>query len=172
MPRLLPPSRAGFTLVELSLVVAVLALVVTIAVPRLPDLAGLSFDRKVRSASLLLQTVRQRALVRQRYYRVEVLPGEGTMTSSYLGPAGEWVPDDEGVVLSLDPARVEALVTEGGGRLMGEEGSIHISPRGMVEPSVLRLGDGGGRVVTLRPDLLSGGVEVEEGAQELSEAFP
>jgi len=161
------PPR-GFTLIELVLVMAIIALTVAVVAPRLPDLGGASFDRAVRRSALLIEAVRGKAIARQRYYRIEVSLENSSLAASYLGPEDEFVPDDEVPPLELpSPVRVEEVETEGEGKVRGGTAFLHLSPRGVVEPAALHLGDGKGRSATLLTQLVTGGVDTVPGFQEL-----
>ncbi len=163
-----PRRCRGFTLVELVMVMAVIFLTVGIAVPRLPDLGGLSFDRGVRRAALLVQQVRQRSIVKQRWYRIGYSFEDARFTVAYFGPERGYVDDEEVPAFELpSPLRVQDLETAGAGKVLGGEAFLHFSPRGMVEPSALHVGDGKGRTATILPDLLAGGVEIVPGYREM-----
>ena len=81
-----PQSERGFTLLEIVIVVAVLALFVGLAVPTLPDIAGTRIHQNARKVSLILQVARRRAISLRRYYRVELDLEKDTASVSYFGP--------------------------------------------------------------------------------------
>jgi prepilin-type N-terminal cleavage/methylation domain-containing protein len=161
-------GRKAFTLIELVMVMALILLTVAIAAPRLPDLGGLAFDRGVRRTALLVQQVRQRSLAKQRWYRLGYSFDDARFTASYYGPERAYVDDEE--IPSVDlpaPLRVQDIETAGAGKVLGGEAFLHFSPRGMVEPSAIHLGDGKGNTATLLPEFLAGGVETVPGYREM-----
>lgn len=166
-------GRRGFTLIELALVMAIIALTVAVVAPRLPDLGGASFDRALRRSALVIEGVRARAIAKQRYYRLEFSFEDSRLTASYLGPREEFVTDDEVPPFELpSPVRIDEVETAGAGKIAGGTAFLHLSPRGVVEPAAIHLGDGKGRSATLLPELVTGAVEVADGYKELPRETP
>jgi general secretion pathway protein H len=163
----------GFTLVELVMVMAVIVLTVAMVVPRLPDFAGLAFDRSARRSALFIQEVRRRAVDKQRWYRTEISFDPAVLTASYYGPENLYVTDEELPPFEL-PAAVllQDVETAAAGKSLGGPAFLHFSPRGVVEPSAIHLSDGKGHSVTLLPELVTGGVEVVPGYSELAREVP
>ncbi len=59
-------GRAGFTLMELALVVAILAVATAILLPRLPRLAGTERTTAVRRLALILESVHDEASLKKK----------------------------------------------------------------------------------------------------------
>ena len=100
-------SPNGFTLLEIVIVVSVIALFIGLAVPRLPDVAGMRIHRNARKVSMMLQLARTRAVSLRRYYRVDVDLDTSGVSVSYFGPEGSYIPDDE-----VRPAGFAQLLTQ------------------------------------------------------------
>jgi general secretion pathway protein H len=163
----------GFTLVELVMVMAVIVLTIAVVIPRLPDLGGISFDRSARRSALLIEEVRRRAVDKQRWYRLEFAFDPAVLTASYYGPGNLYVPDEDLPPFALPaPMLLQEVETASAGKSLGGAAFLHFSPRGVVEPAAIHLGDGKGRSVTLLPELVTGGVEVVPGYRELAREVP
>ena len=158
----------GFTLLEIVIVVAVLALFVGLAVPRLPDIAGTRIHQNARKVSMMLQLTRSRAVSLRRYYRVEMDLDTNSMSVSYFGPEGTYIPDDEVRQVRLRDGIISDVVNTSEGKILEGTGWVRISPRGFIEPAVIHIGDGQQRVVTVTPSPVSGRVRIQDGYIDLS----
>jgi prepilin-type N-terminal cleavage/methylation domain-containing protein len=161
-------DEGGFTLLEVVIVVAVLALFVGLAVPRLPDVAGTRIHQAARKVSMILQLARSRAVSLRRYYRVEVDLGTHELSVSYFGPEGTYIPDDEIRSIRLKEGVRADVVSAGDGKVLEGTGLVRISPRGFIEPALVHLWDERDRTVTIAPSPASGRVKIREGYTELA----
>ncbi len=161
-------SPGGFTLLEIVIVVAVLALFVGLAVPRLPDIAGTRIHQNARKVSMMLQLARSRAVSLRRYYRVEMDLDANIMSVSYFGPEGTYIPDDEVRQVRLRDGVIADVVNSSEGKILEGTGWVRISPRGFIEPSLIHIRDEQERVVTVVPSPVSGRVRIQEGYIELA----
>ena len=161
--------ESGFTLLEIVLVVAVLALFVGLAVPRLPDMAGTRIHQSARKVSLLLQLARSRAITLRRYYRVDMDLETSTLTVSYFGPEGTYIPDDKIRQISLKDSVITDVVNASEGKVLEGEGWIRISPRGFIEPSLIHIQDDQEREITITPSPVSGRVYIHDGYTEFAQ---
>lgn len=161
-------SPGGFTLLEIVIVVAVLALFVGLAVPRLPDIAGTRIHQNARKVSMMLQLTRSRAVSLRRYYRVEMDLDTNSMAVSYFGPEGTYIPDDEVRQVKLRDGIIVDVVNTSEGKVLEGTGWVRISPRGFIEPALIHIRDKQGRVVTIAPSPVSGRVRIHEGYIDLA----
>ena len=161
------PER-GFTLLEIVIVVAVLALFVGLAVPRLPDIAGTRIHQNARKVSMVLQLARSRAISLRRYYRVEMDLETSGLSVSYFGPEGTYILDDEVREVRLTDSIIADVVNSTEGKVLEGTGWVRISPRGYVEPALIHIKDDQERVVTVIPSPVSGRVKVQEGYTDLT----
>ena len=127
-------ESGGFTLLEVVIVVTVLALVVGITLPRMPDVGRTRINRSARKVSAALMLARSRAVSLRRYYRVDLDLEESRIGLSYFGPEGTFIEDDDLRPVMLGEEHLVDVVTGGGGKVLEGEGAIHISPRGQIEP--------------------------------------
>ena len=165
----IPQSESGFTLLEIVLVVAVLALLVGIAVPRLPDMAGTRIHQSARKVSILLKLARSRAIALRRYYRVEVDLETSGLSASYFGPEGTYITDDEIRQVTLKDSFIADVVNSGEGKVLEGKGWVRISPRGFIEPSLIHIHDDQERKVTVAPSPVSGRVYIYDGYTEFAQ---
>lgn len=161
-------SEVGFTLLEIVIVVAVLALFVGLAAPKLPDLAGTRIHRNARRISMILQIARSRAVSLRRYYRLEIDLDQNSASVSYYGPEGTYIPDDEVRQVRLQDGIISDVVNAGDGKVLEGTGLVRISPRGFIEPALIHIRDEQERVVTVAPSPVSGRVQIEEGYTDLA----
>lgn len=161
-------NQGGFTLLEIVIVVTVLALVVGITLPRMPDIGGTRIDRSARKVSAALILARSRAVSLRRYYRVDLDLGEHSIGLSYFGPEGTFIEDDDVRPVILGEGHLADVVTGRGGKVLEGEGGIHISPRGQVEPSLVHLEDDRGRLRTVVPATFGGRIDISDGYIELA----
>lgn len=159
-------SESGFTLLEIVLVVAILALFVGIAVPRLPDMAGTRIHQSARKVSMIIQLARSRAISLRRYYRVEIDLETSGLSVFYFGPEGTYILDDEVRQVSLEDSVIADVVNGAEGKVLDGKGWVRISPRGFIEPSLIHIQDAQDREVTVAPSPVSGRVHIHEGYTE------
>jgi general secretion pathway protein H len=160
--------EGGFTLLEIVIVVAVVALFVGFAVPRLPDMAGTRIHQSARKVSMILQLARSRAVSMRRYYRVDVDLDANDVTVSYFGPEGKYITDDEVRQFSLREGIIADVVNSSEGKVLEGTGWVRISPRGFIEPALIHIRDTQERVVTVAPSPVSGRVRIQEGYIDLT----
>ena len=161
-------SPDGFTLLEIVIVVSVIALFIGLAVPRLPDVAGMRIHRNARKVSMMLQLARTRAVSLRRYYRVDVDLDTSGVSVSYFGPEGSYIPDDEVREVSLRDSVIVDIVNSSDGKVLEGIGWVRISPRGFIEPALIHIMDDQERIVTVVPSPVSGRVQIQEGYTDLA----
>ncbi|MDT8365063.1 MAG: prepilin-type N-terminal cleavage/methylation domain-containing protein [bacterium] len=161
-------SPDGFTLLEVVIVVSVIALFIGLAVPRLPDVAGMRIHRNARKVSMMLQLARTRAVSLRRYYRMDVDLDTSGVSVSYFGPEGTYIPDDEVRQFSLREGFIADVVNSSEGKVLEGTGWVRISPRGYIQPSLIHIKDEQGRVLTVAPSPVSGRVQIQEGYTDLA----
>jgi prepilin-type N-terminal cleavage/methylation domain-containing protein len=166
---LLPSPRAegGFTLIELSIVVLIIAIVARIAIPRLRSLTGAEL------------TAATRRLANTTRYLYEEAALRGTVLTLYfdLDRQEYWVAhaeEDTGALVedtdllarrvTLPPdVRIAGVTVPGVGKF--EQGLVptRFYPEGYADRSVISLVDEEGHSYTLRIDPIRGRAEISEG---------
>jgi prepilin-type N-terminal cleavage/methylation domain-containing protein len=162
-----PTTQAGFTLIELSIVILIIAIVARIAIPRLRSLTGAEL------------TATTRRLANTTRYLYEEAALRGTVLTLYLDLDRQeyWVAhvdDDTGDVVEdtdvlgrrvrLPPdVRIANVTVPGIGKF--EEGVVptRFYPEGYADRSVIALADEEGHSYTLRIDPIRGRAEISEG---------
>jgi prepilin-type N-terminal cleavage/methylation domain-containing protein len=158
-----PSAAAGFTLLEIVLVVAILGLFVGLAIPTLPDMTGARIEKAARKVAMTIQLTRTRAVSLRRFYRIDVDLEAGMVSVTYYGPEGTYIEDDVIQPYGTGDVRIVDVVTSIEGKIVEGTGRIHISPRGFTEPSLIHIRDATGRDLTVSPSLTSGRVRILEG---------
>ena len=159
--------QAGFTLLEIVIVVMILGLVVGLVIPRLPDMTGTRIQKAARGVAATLQLARVRAVSLRRYYRIDVNIDDNMISVAYFGPEGTYVDDDTLRSYRTGNTDITDMVTLTEGKVVEGAGRIHISPKGFTEPSLIHLRDTRGRDYTVLSTLTSGRVRILEGYADL-----
>ena len=142
------PRSAGFTLLELLIVLAVVALAAALVVPNVPGFLG--NNRVIAAADTMLAFIREaraRAIVRGTTVDLEVDPTTGAYR---FADRAETI--DRGIAIDLT-ASLPA------GRAKGSLGIVRFYPDGAASGGVIRLA-GSGRARTLTVDALTGRIRV------------
>jgi prepilin-type N-terminal cleavage/methylation domain-containing protein len=163
--------RAAFTLVEILVALAVVALVVGLAIPKLTELSGMELRSAVRRLAGAARYAADQAAVRKapyrlrfdfaaRAYRVERLDGDA------------WKPDPTSLgvpVVLPGQVRVAQVETRRAGRLREKEASVEFYPKGYAERAAIQLAVGETRAYTIevrpydmRPRVHDGALELED----------
>ena len=145
-----------------------MALLIGLAVPSLPDIAGTRIHQNARKVSMLLQLARNRAVSLRRYYRLDVDLETNSISVSYFGPEGTYIQDDQVRSLELREGRITDVVSSSRGKILEGTGWVRISPRGFIEPALIHIQDEQERVVTITPSPVSGRVRIEDGYTDLA----
>jgi prepilin-type N-terminal cleavage/methylation domain-containing protein len=147
----------GFTLLELVVVTALLALVAAVAVPRLSG-AGADAGRARLELQTLLRLLRAEAAGSSRLYRLRLEAGSAQCVPEVL-EGDRFVPLESVLLrkrrLSVD--RIVEVLAAGGPSV-----AVHVMPSGFVEPALVEVETGAERH-TLSIHALTGKVEVRPG---------
>lgn len=163
-------TDSGFTLIELTVVIVILGIMLTLVIPRLGDLGEADLKRSARHLTSTIRFLRGESQARKEQYwlRFDVQGGR------YWVEWGAEVKKQTGETTR----EFRRLQSE-----MGSEGSLSgnvtfrdvrvashpddpyilFSPNGWVEPAVIHLRDGEDRDFTLRVKPLMGDTELLEG---------
>ncbi|HOI15958.1 MAG TPA: prepilin-type N-terminal cleavage/methylation domain-containing protein [Geobacteraceae bacterium] len=161
---------AGFTLIELTVVIFILGLVALLVVPRLPFAQERDLGTTARTFAGTLRYLQNHAISTKMYYRLRIRILDGAMEVMRV------LPEDEEVAVT-DPALMKLALREGVefadittsrlGKISEGEAAIDFSPLGADEFLLFHLkSQAGSRFFTVALYPGSGRVEVLEGYQE------
>ena len=172
------PGGAGFTLLELLVVVSLLALTVTLVVPRFQDLTGERLRASTRMLAGSVRYVHAEAATTQQIYRIEIDLEESSFWVSRCVPSApgqcEWAKDTaslSGKRILPDGVRFESVrtVRDELPRTTGVA-HVHFLPRGYVEQAVILLErEHGDEAFTLLVLPIGGRVKILDGRHDLVE---
>lgn len=164
------PAR-GFTLVEILVALAIVALAVGLAIPKLTEMSGVELRSAARRLAGAARYAADQAAVRKatyrirfdfaaRAYRVERLDGE------------TWLPDRASLgapVRLPGQVRVALVETRRAGRAREDEAFIAFYPKGYAERAAVQLAVDDRRAYTVEIRPYDMRPRVHEGALELSQ---
>lgn len=165
-----PRRRAGgFTLLELAVVLFIIGLLVTLAVPRLGEFGSARLDSTARRLAALARYLHGEAVFRSQLYRLHYDLDQHTYWVTVLTAtqdATEFVVDASPLTqpVSLPPSVTFADVqVSGTGRVSSGQVYTHFYPQGYTDPTLIHLRDQYSRIVTVTIPPLTGEPKVEEG---------
>jgi general secretion pathway protein H len=175
----MPRRAAGFTLLEVMVVLIIIATIMAIAIPRVNDLFEVNLKSSIRKLGGAIQFCFNESVIRQTPLRLNVNLDTGEYWLSYMttqGSTGEFleVPSDivqrerlpEGIFFKslTTPHNLEKR-TEG-------EDFITFFPTGFVEATVLHLGARDGRAFTVLVKSLTGRIAVYDREIDFADLGP
>ncbi|MDH5510670.1 MAG: prepilin-type N-terminal cleavage/methylation domain-containing protein [Nitrospinota bacterium] len=161
---------AGFTLVEIIVVILIIGVMAALLIPRLPDVGGWRLKSAVRKLSRSISVVYDKAATSKLVYRMTFDLEEGRYFVSLLNTDGEFEKREvqfagEGRL----PDGLAFLSVQVPGREKVDRGlaHIHFFPTGFVEFSAIHIIDKDEAVMTLLVHPLTGRVKIKEGYHEI-----
>ena len=165
----------GFTLLELTVVVFILAIVSSFVVPRHADVSGVALGATARRLSQSVRYLYEEAALRGSVYGLVLdLEEQRVHVVRLDSETGEFVEDDAMLSRELalpDGVRLTAVVLPSVGRLDQGAVPIYFYPEGFADPAWIQLGDDRGRGYTVIVDPIRGRAEVVDGAVGPADVF-
>jgi general secretion pathway protein H len=162
-------SKAGFTLLEIVVVLVILSAAVALVVPRLPSMQEAGLRTSARQTAALLRYLDERAVASKQLYRLRINLDEQRIDVVLRSPAGSDLPADD-PYLQRNPlvagTQISDLTTERLGRVTSGQVLVSYGPGGLTEPLLLHLSLPGGASYTVQALPVSATVRVFEGYQE------
>lgn len=156
----------GSTLIELLVVLLIFGLIISIFIPRLPDITGGDLRSASRKIIGNIQYVYDETIGSRHVHRLNYDIGEGTAWVTVLKDDGEFVPADPNIFKKIDLPRnirfKDIRITHAGTVTEGKT-FTQFFPVGRVEKTVLHLIDNKEEEMTLAINPLTGKVKVYDG---------
>ena len=159
----------GFTLIELTIVIVILGVMLSLIIPRLGELGEANLKRSARHLTGMIRFLRDESQatklsyrlrfdIQEGHYWAEVLKQTGATTVEYIRFSSTLVA--EGSLSGQTKFRDVKVASH------PDEPYIEFSPTGWVEPATIHLRDGDGRDFSLLVDPLMGRTELRDGYVE------
>ena len=168
----------GFTLLEILAVMAIIAVVMGIAVPRFGDVFQTNMKGAMRKFTGMVKFCFHESVIKQTHLRLMIDPMTGEYWPTVLatsGSVGQFTDLTGSDViqkkskLPMGIRFVDVITPHNIFKVDKEEAFISFFPTGYVERSVVHLGDEAGRFYTLVTQPLTGDVEVLDGYVDIAE---
>lgn len=166
--RTMVKGQAGFTLIELALVVLLLGLLASLSLPLLSGLEPDRLNATVRRLSGTVKYLYNEAAMTGTEHRLTFDLQGDTYSATKLSPAGELQPLQgigAGYQLSDGVHFVDIYQPQLGGRNDGEV-TTSLLPGGWLQETIIHLQDDDGRKMTLRLAPLTGLTEIYNGYRD------
>jgi general secretion pathway protein H len=159
----------GFTLLELVVVLALLALAATLVVPRLPAMQESRLRASVRQLSAQLRYLDERAVAGKVPYRLRLNLDEQKIDVVQKTATGDEAPPDD-PYLQRSPLQEGVIIRDLRTERLGtiSSGTVRISygPGGLSESFLIHLAIPGGSEITVQALPVSGIVKIADGYLE------
>ena len=159
-------NSAGFTLVEIAVVMLIIGVFTLATLPRLADFAGLRIDKDAHRIARTVAYLYAQAAARGQVVRLSFDLETGEYFPSVLNDEDEFVqaafPLFSGAALG-GVTSVKSFTTAFHGAFKDEEAYLHFMPEGFAEEAVIVLGDRRGNAVSLTVDPLTGRTRITKG---------
>jgi len=161
-------KQKGFTLIELSIVVFLIALFSSMTIPLLTGFGQNQLDASARRLSGAIKYLYNESALNNSQYRLVFNLDKETWRAKIRQENGELVAAKRfGSPTPLrGDARIRDIHVSGKGSQNSGEVSLSIYPEGWIDRSVLHLDNGGNEILTLRIEPFTGTTEVYEGYRE------
>ena len=166
MPNNRHPARDGFTLVEMLVVMFIISLFAAFTIPRLADIGELRLNSAARHLGRTITYLYAESVSSRKVVRLYVELDKGQYYPATINSKGEFEKTSFPLFTSGSLGaglEVKSFVTVFSGAFSGTTAYLHLMPEGFAEKSVIVLGDGSGRLVSLIVDPLTGRVRIEPG---------
>ncbi|HIJ96044.1 MAG TPA: prepilin-type N-terminal cleavage/methylation domain-containing protein [Desulfuromonadales bacterium] len=162
-------KTAGFTLIEIAVVLAIVGMVLLLVIPRLPSSDRENLRISARTLAATLRYVQERATAVRTGYYINVVPGTGTIhTYEYSDIESNKEPVDP--LLQKSPIKEGIEVTDVFiprlGKVQDGQVRLDIGSGGLRDVVIIHLRAGDGQFSTVMAFPSGGKVKVYEGYQE------
>lgn len=164
------PLHAGFTLLELIVVLLLISLVTALIFPRLPSSQASDLRNSARQLAVLMRYLEERAVATKKTYYLRINLDDDRLSVSRKEPASSDTPQDDDPFLKRQPLvkgiRVSDITTDQLGTINTGEALISYGPGGRSAPLLLHLVAPDNSYFTIQALPVSGSIKVASGYQE------
>ena len=163
------PAESGFTLLELAVVVAIIAILLVIVVPRLPSTEEAKLRSSARQTASLFRYLQDQGIGTKASYRLHIKMGENTISVTKISEDGvEITPEDTFLQRQVlaEGISVADIQTQRTGMLTEGETAIAFGPAGIAEFVAIHLVTTKGKFFTIMAYPSSGKVKLWEDYRE------
>ena len=163
------PRDKGFTLIELSVVILVIAMAAVLVFPLFAPPDSVSIRKSARETAAFLRYLHDNAVSTKSSFRVHFDISDSTMSVSKLLPGGEESSSGDPFLKRRkfsEGITIADVLTSRTGKLAGGEGAIEIGPAGFSDVVVIHLTSSNNRFFTVTAFPATGKVKVTEGYRE------
>lgn len=89
------PRQAGFTLIEVMVVIVILAISAAVVIPRLPSSQGTKLKNSARNLATGIRFLNDQAIITKARYRLHLNLTDNSTTISKLSAIGDELPPDD-----------------------------------------------------------------------------
>ena len=164
------PRQAGFTLIELMVVIVIIAVTAAIIIPRLPATDGAKLKNSARNLATGIRFLNDQAIITKGIYRLHFNLADNSTRIAKISASGEELPPDDQFMnrqLIEEGIIIEDVTTPGLGKVAEGEVVLPFGPGGTPDGITIHL-KGGELHYTIVAYPAGGKVLVEEGYQEVN----
>lgn len=168
---LVPRTYSGFTLLELLVVIAVIAIAAALVFPRLPAAESMELQGSARKLAATLRYLEERAVAAKTPYRLRLNISANTVAISRKLSSGDEVPPDDRLLsreILAPRVSITDVTTPRLGKVSEGEVIIDIGPAGLTDFLTIHLASSGGTAFTVAALPSNGRVRVLAGYEELT----
>jgi general secretion pathway protein H len=164
------PFEAGFTLIEMMVVIVIIAISAAVVIPRLPSAEGTRLKSSARNLASGIRFLNDQAIITKGVYRLKFNLAENSTAIAKLSALGDELPPDDQFMnrrLVEEGISIEDVTDPQLGKVSEGEVDLHFGPAGNASCITIHL-KGGERHYTIIAYPSGGKVKVLEGYQEVT----
>jgi prepilin-type N-terminal cleavage/methylation domain-containing protein len=163
------PNSKGYTLIELTIVIVILGVMLSLIIPRLGEIGDANLKQSSRHLTGVIRFLRDESQARKAVFRLRFDVTEGRYWPEIMASAGEKAVEfrrfssemaSEGTLAGQTTFRDVKVASH------PDDPFIQFTPDGWVEPALIHLRDGDDKDFTLIVKPLTGDTELKDGYLE------